>query len=140
MLVVVHPGTACRTAETDLGLFAGATARERLARTIFRWRGDILVLDNPAELEIRRSAELSLAIVNATEDKKAPRIHANPATPGWNIETAGAIARLAQGRPVHLTGAWRNRAGADGSIDILHRTLRDSHGIDCEVLPCSLTR
>lgn len=139
MLVVVHPGSACGSADFNLGMIEGARARERLARTISSWAGDIIVVDGELSDELNVYAHLGLAIANAETAGKVTRVSADAGEPTWADHASSIIkSRLKDGK-VHLTGAWHHGDGSDGCIDHLARILKAAFKVDSEVLACSLT-
>lgn len=139
MLVVVHPGSACGSADFNLGLMEGAKARERLARTITNWPGQIVIIDGELSDELGVYAHLGLAIENAQTARRVTRVDADASVQDWAANASRVIKSRMQDGKVHLTGAWRHSDGSDGCIDHLARTMKSAFGIDADVLPCSLT-
>lgn len=70
MLVVVHPGSACGSADFNLGLIEGSRVRERLARTILGWTDEIVVVDNDLSDELETYAMLGLAIAKTRQTQE----------------------------------------------------------------------
>lgn len=66
ILVLVHPGSACGSADFNLQLEAGPY-REALAAEIHEWQHDILIVDGQLSDELEHYAVLGLAIQNAVE-------------------------------------------------------------------------
>ncbi|MAM38812.1 MAG: hypothetical protein CL949_10010 [Erythrobacter sp.] len=138
MLVVVHPGSACGSADFNLGLIEGSRVRERLARTILGWTDEIVVVDNDLSDELETYAMLGLAIANASGRKSAVRVGGDSGKSGWAENVAGQICKVAKHKNVYLTGAWHQPSDEQGCIDRLSRILRRDHGIDSSIMPCSL--
>lgn len=136
MLVVINPGAACAAADEVMGLVGGAAARERIARTIFRWPGAICFVEGQDGTATYPFAELSLAVQTAREDRKAPLVKvAEPSDEVLN-KVAASIAPLANDRAIYFTGAWRKAKAP--AVERLRHLLQTNHNLQAEVLPCHL--
>lgn len=69
LLVLVHPGSACGSADFNLGREIAEFDRETLAHTLDLWNGGIVVIDGSLSDELPRSSyrRLGLAIENCLE-------------------------------------------------------------------------
>lgn len=116
IMIVVHPGSACGSADFNLGKDAPAM-RGALAREISAWRDDIMIVDGVLSDELPHYALLDVAIVNAS-DRPGRRLVRHRACDAdgaaWPQSAAERFSAEWPGGPhlVMLTGAW---AEADGS-------------------------
>lgn len=65
VLVLVHPGSACGSADFNLGSSEASDARSRLANDLALWHGDIIVMDGFLSDEIATHPALDEAIQDA---------------------------------------------------------------------------
>jgi hypothetical protein len=109
ILVVVHPGSACGSADFNLGTEAGP-AREALAVEIMTWPHAMLVVDGDLNDEIEHYAMLAIALENAgdVKERKMIRVQACDPTEGWPEIVGKALDDEWPGGPhdVLVTGAW----------------------------------
>jgi hypothetical protein len=116
LLVIVHPGSACGSADFNLGSnFAGRAARELLAADIEVWNGAILVIDGSLSDELPRHPRLNTAILRALDNARAHRSiaerrYGDSEIPPHQDETAAKFVADMKLMPakwrIELTGAW----------------------------------
>ena len=126
VMVVVHPGSACGSADFNLGDEAGR-AREVLARDIMAWAGDMLVVDGVLSDEIGHYALLAIALENAGDQKEARfvRCRACDDDGEWPHIVRRTFDREWPGGPhrVTVTGAWLHDDGG-GCVGAVAEALR----------------
>lgn len=62
VLVLVHPGSACGSANFNIGKFEARAARDALCSELDNWRGDVLVIDGELSDELEFYPSFDLAI------------------------------------------------------------------------------
>lgn len=70
-LVLVHPGSACGSANDNIGKWAANGARDGLVMELDNWRGSVIVLETDLSDEIVNYPLLDQAINNALQRAKA---------------------------------------------------------------------
>lgn len=128
ILIVVHPGSACGSADFNLELDAGPS-REALAAEIHRWPHDLMIVDGELSSELDHYAILGLAIQNATErdGRRVVRQHAcDFSTPDWpDVVRQRYHAEWPNGpHRVTITGAWYGDDG-HGCVNAVATALGD---------------
>lgn len=137
MLVVVHPGSACGSADFNLGLIPASQYRDRMARTIHDWDGEIVVVDGVQSSEIPVYAQISLALENAKERVSGfRRIEACWSDDDWQNRVYEEMGDGA-GRKALVTGAWYHREDDGGCVNAVLEVL-GRRGYEPEVSPCAL--
>lgn len=141
MLVVVHPGSACGSADFNLGKYDGPVARDFLARDITGWNGSILVVDSELSDELPQNEHLNAAIASALARAKAGnqiagRVHGDPmAQPRWVQQVTNFVKNLNPAEwLMELTGAW---ADHDGCVAHVYNTLV-RRGFRCDIRDSAL--
>lgn len=112
ILIIVHPGSACGSADFNLGDDA-PEARHALAKQIREWNGHLMVVDGALSTELDVYPQIGLAIENAIDEaslrgRRASRVLACDFTHDeWpSVAVAHLDEHHAGGERVVLTGAW----------------------------------
>lgn len=130
IMIVVHPGSACGSADFNLGLEA-PSLRDQLAQEISNWPHDILIVDGELSDELQYYATMGIAIANAQDGgKKCVRVKACDMTmEQWPDHVADCFEREWPGGPykLYLTGAWYHDDGT-GCVNAVAEKL-SSHDI-----------
>lgn len=122
VLILVHPGSACRSADDQLGYQLAHSYREGLANDLDSWTGDMLVIDGDLSDELKQDpyGRLGQAIKDALGRCRAAGFRARrswgcdniPPYPPERIRAwlnDGTID--ANTMRISLTGAWYNENG-----------------------------
>lgn len=129
VLVVIHAGSACGSAEFNLGRQEARAAREDLARHIAGWHGDLVVIKTDLDDELP-GTELGRTIDAAlTRARRSGRFvrHCYGADLG-SPSLDGALRRIfrpaaiSRDRKLVLTGAWLEDGGK-GCVGAAYDTL-----------------
>ena len=138
-LIVVHPGSACGSADFNLGDVKGSQAREKLSNTLFTWEGDVLVIDGELSNELHHYPLPSLALKNKTDTGKVKRTLACSLNDENWVEKACQFVsqNVAPETTVLLTGAWHEPDGKTGCIDTIEKNLNDM-GYKTSISDCAL--
>ena len=146
LLVIVHPGSACGSADFNLGSnFAGRAARELLAADIEVWNGALLVIDGSLSDELPRHPRLNTAILRALGTARAHRAIAERRYGDSKIrphqdETAKRFITYMKLVPaewhIELTGAWADEdTGCVSDVrDVFHENGFATHIRDSALL------
>jgi hypothetical protein len=142
VLILVHPGSACGSANYNLGSQLGSAYREQLAGDLSRWTGDMLVIDGGLSEELKEPdfQNLGQAIKEAlgrcrsagfrtrrswgcdnTPPHQADRIRS------WTEDGTLDPAKMR----VSLTGAWYNEDGGGCVGDV--ETALKAAGFEVDV-------
>lgn len=143
VLVVVHPGSACGSANFNIGQFEARAARDALADELIHWDGGIVVIDGELSDELPDYAHLADAIDRALEraaaaDQMSVRLAGDDPDQVEVIEEVAVTARWKR-RSVEctVTGAWFHPEDGGGCVGSVHARLR-SLGIRSEVSECAV--
>lgn len=145
LLIVVHPGSCCGSADMNCGDEAAAAIRAALADDLADWTDGIAVIDGDLSGELRQRAyrdfgsALERALERAAEHGlTAIRIR------GCSMEEfdqtraavvlADNLALAAGGWTVEITGAWYEPGGGDGCVNSVVEAL-ESVGVSATVRP-----
>lgn len=134
ILIVVHPGSCCGSANANLGHYDARACRDGLMDELRSWTGALAVIDGELSDELsvypvfRECLENALAR-NGQAGFKTIRIEGDAADEFDQVEAAKAIVerlRLSPlANPVRLTGAWTHGEADDGGcIDSIHLALQ----------------
>jgi len=114
ILVIVHPGSCCGSADMNLGRYEAGALRDYLADTVNAWRGPVLVIDGNLSDELAQTAYESLgrAIKNALRRAKYAKL---PAKREWGCDdcgpgSSGATVALIKNGVMHLATTLSSRA------------------------------
>lgn len=127
IMVVVHPGSACGSADMNIGEGAG-WLREALARDIMSWPHDMMIVDGELSDEIPHYAVLALAFENAADNRNRRMLRHRACDAdgaGWTDSVRDAFASQWPGGPhrILVTGAWLHPDGGGcvgAVVDKLH--------------------
>lgn len=147
LLVLVHPGSACGSANMNLGRFDARAARESLIQELKDWRGGVLVIEGSLSDELADYPNFADAIAGALHRAKVAGaislrvfgsddndFNQTKATQAFLAEHALDTATSA----ITLTGAWYDDTGLDGCVNDVERVFLD-HGYRCEISECALS-
>lgn len=130
LLVLVHPGSACGSAEMHLGREEAREGREGLIDELDAWRGGLLVVDGDFsdELECPFCRELGQAIRDALDRAAqavfpSERIHADASRSGWVGRVKYCVKRMAPSA-VLVSGVWKEKDGCVVAVWEAVRELR----------------
>ncbi len=141
VMVVVHPGSACGSADFNMGEAQARECRARLVGDLDAWSGAVAVVDGSLSEELgdRRYRGLGAAV-----DAALARAGAERATvwacdeEGLTERAAGLVAEalgLATERDVvALTGAWYDPVRGHGCVNAVMEGF-EALGFDVRVLP-----
>jgi hypothetical protein len=141
ILVVVHPDSACGSADFNLiGEGEAVAQRRKLAAELDGWIGEMWIVDGfaPGDLRKRRYAPLATALRRASERCVAAGFRVDRRSgPADSVTDHRAVAMsLANARratadtEIVVTGAWYNSERDDGCVADVAVVLR---GIGCHV-------
>lgn len=146
VLIVVHPGSCCGSANLNLGRFDARAARDGLAYDLASWNGHIAVIDGDLSDELPDYQTLDRALTgalarNASSGFKSRRIDGDAAA---DFDQAAAASALVtdlglspQSHMIKLTGAWTHGEDSDsGCVDDVYRALA-ADGFSVEILDCA---
>ncbi len=143
-LVVVHPGSACGSADFNYGSRKAAeAARQMLIRELRNWQGGVIVIDGALSDELQACAQLNEALsglLARAVSAGLPAVRLPGDDPNQDRATASIIRRLKLSRnsvQFVVTGAW-HYAGEKGCVGSVCRTIRDL-GYQVAISPAALT-
>jgi hypothetical protein len=129
LLIVVHPGSACGSADFNIGQTLAQAAREALTRELEGWKGHILVVDGELSEELPDYRFYNRALESAIDDAddngfKARRIYACAMnTPNWPARVSKAVSKLPKSTRIGITGAWFHHMDNDGCVNHVHAVI-----------------
>lgn len=127
IMILVHPGSACGSADFNLGDDA-APLRDELAREIMGWKDDLLVIDGELSDELASYALLGIALESA-EDVHGRTMERKTACDFTSDDWTGEITRHFETRwpdgphDILITGAWVEDEGG-GCVNAVAQSLR----------------
>lgn len=140
LLLVVHPGSACGSADMHLDRFEARAARSALCQELNTWHGGVLLIDGDLSSELpsypllndallgalarARAGGLIAARLKGCDNSSFTQVHAI----GKFVDDMGAHLH---GVKIRLTGAWYAADGG-GCVGSVKRELA-RRGIDAEV-------
>jgi hypothetical protein len=127
ILILVHPGSACKQADNTARENAEAM-RIKLAKELTGWEGGILIIDNQYSHDLNHYPSFNAAVGNAirsAEKRGSPvaRIFAcDEISTDWTDLIANALKawRLDEDTYFDITGAWYSRQGHKGSVNVVY--------------------
>jgi hypothetical protein len=146
ILVLVHPGSLCGSARSQIGKYAADAAREQILREVEAHHGGLVVIDGALSDELSKSENelIDLALMrNEAEGYIALRLwgcdSGEPPYPGWRSygpqdrdavfdcqqEAIATVSHLFEDQDVSVTGAWASRDGSSGCVCSVADILRD---------------
>ena len=129
-LVVVHPGSACGSADFNLGEAAADAARARLSRAIEEWDGPLAVVDGELSDELLAYTDLDRTIRDALTraGRRGARVKACDAA-GETHLAAGRVVDALQLDPARdamvVTGCWFDPKDGWGCVNEVARGFRE---------------
>lgn len=126
ILVIVHPGSACGSADFNLGVFSAENARDDLMGAIEAWNGPVVVVDGELSDELPRYRLLDEAILKALARAGAngARVMACDSWGETHLAAERAIKVLgldpAKDRVV-VTGCWFDPSGSSGCVNAVEK-------------------
>lgn len=141
LMVVVHPGSACGSANSSLGKGSANLYRAEIASDVQNHVGHILVVDGEFSDELPYYPMFNTAISNAVVHAKhagyqGTRIKADDeSTSDWTVLVANKIEAMGvqTDSPVSLTGAWFCEDDSSGCVNAT-RAILTQRGFHCTVL------
>lgn len=129
ILVVVHPGSACGSANYNIGFDAANAARIEMTTLLNEWNGGIIVLDGEFSDELPRFPMFANAIRSAVRRARragelAVREMADDPDQVGTIKAIAATHDLTRSR-VLVTGAWYDPSDESGCVNSVIRALDD---------------
>jgi hypothetical protein len=134
LLVVVHPGSLCGSADFNLGFDEAAAARESLIAELGSWTGGVLIIDGALSDDLeehpRLAAALDAALLGArTRGLASERVFGDdPDQVDRVTEHASSMGERAQRIQFIVTGAWFHEGavrGATGCVGSVVEALQD---------------
>lgn len=126
VMVVVHPGSACGSANFNLGKSVANGERDFLAQDIANWREGILVIHGTYSDELIHYSNLNSALNNTfanadREGKLAMRIFAcDDATDGWEKYVAAVLSHIPRDTRLEITGIWYFDDDSAGCVNAVY--------------------
>ncbi len=130
ILVLVHPGSACGSADFNLGPFEGERARDILAQDLADWEGGVIVIDGALSDEVPGYPSLADALDEAlAQARPALRILGDDASDYDQrravLDAATQIGATPETVRFTVTGAWFDPEEASGCVN----SVRDALGM-----------
>lgn len=142
LLIAVHPGSACGSADFNIGKFEARAYRDGIVSELNSWVGPVLIVDGELSDELPHYPVLNAAIDSALSRADASgfgsgRIYACAMnTPDWPQKVASAVSKLKVSRDtsIGLTGAWYSPNGGDGCVNHTHAALSEAGYTSIDIL------
>lgn len=134
LMVLVHPGSACGSANDLLGRYDAQAGRDGLVIDLNDWNGHIIVADGELSDEIPSYRLYNTAILNALQRAEANglvsgRVFAcDNMTENWPSVVFAQIEKigLSKDTPIKLTGAWYLDDDSSGCVNSMERILKSN--------------
>lgn len=139
VLLLVHPGSCCGSADFNLGRGEARSARELLISELDDWQGPAIVMDGDLSSDLGHYPAIDKAIRNLlARDPRSLRFfgcdnvgeHFTRLLPGV---IAGSVFSDREKFGFSVTGAWYDPDNRSGCVNASIRELRKRR-IDCELL------
>ncbi len=136
VLIVVHPGSACGSADFNLGRLDARAARESLVDELNGWSGPLVVIDGALSDELASYPALNSAIVGAytrAQQGGYLSLRLQGDDPEQVDRTRDLLAVLPDGGKGHefvVTGAWYHPSDGGGCVGSVVEVL---HAAGCRV-------
>lgn len=142
LLVLVHPGSCCGSANDLIGRDLAQAARQDIARDLKNWEGDLLVLDGFLSDELPHYPMFAAAIDEAVARNRAAghwavREHGCDAEEPYTHQTVARLlaeSKMVPDTMVKLTGASYDPADECGCINGVYDQLEAAGFRSLEVL------
>lgn len=130
ILVSVHPGSACGSADFNIGCMAASESRAKLVRELDAWVGPVVVIDGGLSNELKDYPALDNALDQALARAKATGLMSLRMV-GDDPEQNDRIREVIEGMvPAQkrdavfsVTGAWYDSADGGGCVGGVHTVL-----------------
>lgn len=135
ILVLVHPGSACGSADFNLGTAVAQASREALIKELAQWSGGIVVIDGCSSDEIALHPSFDRAINASLARARSSGLTANRVA-GDDPEQVDRIREFAErgddsrARSFTVSGAWYHSADGSGCVGSVVAELQR---LDCDV-------
>lgn len=137
ILVVVHPGSLCGSANHSLGKYEARGVRDEIAHALRGWVGGVVVVDSEFsdELEFYPDLDQSLAdaVSRAGSAGMGIRFYADDPEHGEALVRQFAQYEIPRGTNVAVTGAWYDPSGRSGCVNLAVQSLRAAGYETCSV-------
>lgn len=136
LMILVHPGSLCGSADHNLGIDDAEHLRRQVVEELECWEGDLLVLDGELSDELADYPDLDQAITLAISRAPALGVRLEADDPE-HVAIALAFLQercVAPGRAIALTGAWFDPSDRSGCINALLQALEEAGFSDLGVL------
>lgn len=148
LLIVVHPGSCCGSADFNCGDEAAEDARDILADDLDEWTGAVAVIDGDlsSDLRQRKYREFGAAIEGALERAAAAGLPAIRIRGGDEDEfdqvaaalsLCGSLCLASSAWKVEVTGAWYDPSGSEGCVNSVVEALAKA-GVSAAVRPSAV--
>lgn len=127
LLILVHPGSLCGSANFNLGRKIASWIRDEVAEDLIAWKADLLVLDGFLSDEIPSYRRLDQALRAALEDTSGGqhRLRLKAEDPEHAAIAVNFLRRA--GYPlettISLTGAWFDENDEEGCVNATRAAL-----------------
>jgi hypothetical protein len=130
ILVLVHPGSACGSADYNLGKVNAREARENLIQTLDQWNGALLVIDGELSDELDFYPQFSRSIETALHRAKGlgligQRVIGND--PDQVLRITEFVTSMSEQDKADtaftVTGAWLHPEDGTGCVGSVHQQL-----------------
>jgi hypothetical protein len=146
LLIMVHPGSACGSADFNVGQDLAPAFRHEMIRDLDGWNGDILVLDNFLGDELSSYPDFERAIIEAVARNSAEGHYAARefGCDNFDPHTSATLSRLIRegvldpAAPVRLTGSSYDPDDLEGCVNGVYDTLAAAGFRDIEVLDSAM--
>lgn len=131
VLVLVHPGSACGSADFNIGKFEARASRDALAHELGTWDGALFVIDGALSDELADYPALDNAInlalaKAAAAGRIAKRVMGDDPDQVDRVrELAALMGAAARRATFQVTGAWYDPADQEGCVNSVVNTLRE---------------
>jgi len=143
VLILVHPGSLCGSANANIGKLDANCVREEIAIELDRFNGSILVLDGEFSDELPYYSQLDKAIKSCVERCAktgfGERLEADDPV---HIKIAvDSMTRLnvPKNAEIKLTGAWHHPDETAGCVTMACKALKEAGYINTKVMDSAAT-
>jgi hypothetical protein len=137
ILVVVHPGSLCGSANHSLGRFVARGVRDEIAHLLREWTGPVVVVDSEFSDELGFYPNLSESLADAVTTGGAAglgvRLYADDPVHGQALVRLFAELGVPSGANVAVTGAWYDPSGQSGCVNLAVQSLQEAGYNNCSV-------
>lgn len=129
LLILVHPGSLCGSADMNIGKFEARAGRDSICSELSAWQGSLLVLDGEFSDELPNYPQLDRAICGAVgavvaDDEFRVRL---PADDPEHADIAVAFLQskdVALNTSIGVTGAWYSPENTHGCVNAVFDALQ----------------